>query len=124
MFLPMSLVEEEKWFQRILDRDPTERPLAIDVMVGDEWIHVDGCGLFAFDHQARKAELGISIGDKSFWDRGFGTEVMRTLLRHAIDNLNLRRVSLHVFESNPRAIHVYRKLGFQEEGRLRQDRFS
>jgi RimJ/RimL family protein N-acetyltransferase len=68
-------------------------------------------------------ELGIIIGDKSAWDQGFGTDVVRTLLRHAFDTLNLNRVALRVFETNLRAIQVYRKIGFIEEGRLRQDHF-
>ena len=81
-------------------------------------------GLFTFDHQARRAELGIAIGAKQYWDRGYGTNAVRLLLRHAFENLNLNRVSLVVFESNPRAIHVYKKVGFIEEGRMREFHFS
>ncbi len=68
-------------------------------------------------------ELGIIIGEKSAWDQGFGTDVVRTLLRHAFDTLNLNRVVLRVFETNLRAMQVYKKIGFVEEGRLRQDHF-
>jgi RimJ/RimL family protein N-acetyltransferase len=48
---------------------------------------------------------------------------MRLLLRHGFETLNLNRVHLRVYEDNARALAVYRRLGFQEEGRLRQDRF-
>jgi len=67
--------------------------------------------------------LGIIIGDKSAWDQGFGTDAVRALLRHAFETLNLNRVALRVFETNLRAIQVYKKIGFIEEGRLRQDHF-
>jgi ribosomal-protein-alanine N-acetyltransferase len=69
-FLPMSLVEEEKWFEDFLSRDPVEKPFAIDVLEDEAWVHVGSAGLFAFDHQARRAELGIAIGAKHYWDRG------------------------------------------------------
>jgi RimJ/RimL family protein N-acetyltransferase len=123
LFMPMSLVEEEQWYEGMLKQDPIEHSLSIDVHKDDEWIHVGGCGLFDFEPQSRRMELGIIIGDKSAWDQGFGTDVVRTLLRHAFDTLNLNRVALRVFETNLRAIQVYRKIGFIEEGRLRQDHF-
>ncbi|MGD8554017.1 MAG: GNAT family protein [Anaerolineales bacterium] len=123
LFLPMSLPEEERWFEQMLDRDPVERPLAIDVKPKDKWVHVGGCGLFNVDARAHSAEFGISIGDKTYWDQGYGTEAVRSLLRHAFETLNLRRISLNVFEYNERAISVYQRVGFKEEGRLRQAKF-
>lgn len=120
-FLPMSSDEEQAWYEASLERDPEERPFAIDFRLGDDWIHVGGCGLFNFDHPARRAELGIMIGDKTRWGQGIGLDAMETLLRFAFDNLNLNRVFLRVFDHNVRAQNLYRKLGFKEEGRLRQD---
>lgn len=45
---------------------------------------------------------------------------MRLALRFAFMELNLHRVTLDVFEYNPRAIRSYEKAGFREEGRRRQ----
>ena len=72
---------------------------------------------------AHNAELGIVIGDKAYWDKGYGAEVMHTLLRHGFGTLNLHRIYLRVFDNNPRAIKVYLRAGFTEEGRLREDRY-
>jgi RimJ/RimL family protein N-acetyltransferase len=44
---------------------------------------------------------------------------MNVLLRFAFTEVNLKRVSLGVFEYNPRAIRSYEKAGFRLEGRLR-----
>ena len=123
LFMPLSLDEEEQWYEAMLKRDPIEHTLSIDVHKGDEWIHIGGCGLMDFEPHSRRMELGITIGEKSAWDQGLGTDTVRTLLRHAFDTLNLNRVVLRVFETNLRAIQVYKKIGFVEEGRLRQDHF-
>jgi len=123
LFMPLSLAEEEDWYEGMLKKDPIEHTLSIDVHKGDEWTHVGGCGLFDLQPQSRRMELGIIIGEKSYWDQGFGTDVTRTLLGHAFETLNLNRVVLRVFETNSRATQVYKKIGFIEEGRLRQDHF-
>jgi RimJ/RimL family protein N-acetyltransferase len=60
--------------------------------------------------------VGISLGERRDWDKGFGTDAMRVLLRYAFTELNLQRVSLTVFEYNKRAIRSYEKAGFVYEG--------
>ncbi len=119
--LPLSSVDEENWFESTLSADPAERPLAIDAQLAEHWTHIGGCGLDKIDPHSRNAELGLFIGDPDHWNQGLGTDVVRTLLRHGFDTLNLHRIYLRVFEFNERGVSVYRKLGFTEEGRLRED---
>jgi diamine N-acetyltransferase len=69
------------------------------------------------------AEVGIFIGDKTEWNKGYGTEVMRLLLQHGFENLNLNRIFLRVDEHNLGGIRCYEKAGFIHEGRLRQANF-
>lgn len=121
---PLSLAEEEAWFESMLEKPERERPFAIDVMDGERWLHVGGCGLFDYEDKARRAELGIMIGNKERWDQGIGTDATRTLVQHGFKTLNLNRIKLRVFEFNQRAIAVYRRLGFIEEGRLRQEEYQ
>ena len=66
------------------------------------------------------AWVGIGIGERSDWGKGYGTDAMRVLLRYAFTELNLHRVSLGVFDYNPRAIRSYEKAGFKHEGRERE----
>jgi len=68
----------------------------------------------------RDAFVGLGIGETEYWSKGYGTDVMNVLLRFAFTEINLRRVSLGVFEYNPRAIRSYEKAGFRHEGRLRR----
>jgi RimJ/RimL family protein N-acetyltransferase len=82
------------------------------------------CVLFQFDDVAHTAMLGIAIGDKAYWGRGYGREAIRLLLDYGFRLRNLRRIYLSVNGQNERAIRAYRACGFVEEGRLRQHVWS
>jgi len=120
LFLPMSSVDEEKWFDDIMKRPQAQKPLVIDMKDDDGWRLIGNSSFFDFDWVARSAEVGIMIGEKSVWNQGYGTEVMALLLRHGFRTLNLNRVYLQVFAENKRAIRTYEKVGFVHEGRKRQ----
>lgn len=124
LYLPLSQAEEEQWFENMLSSPNEERPLVVETQIRDAWTMIGNCGFHNIDWRNRNAEMGIFIGDKSHWDQGFGTEVMRLLLRHGFKTLNLHRICLRVYENNPRAIRSYEKAGFVHEGRLRQAVFQ
>jgi len=100
----------------------TSLNFAVDALADGR--HIGSIGFHETVPEDRKAIVGILIGDKEIWNRGYGTDAMTTLLRFAFDEMNLHRVMLHVDERNSRAIASYRKAGFVEEGRLRHDRFA
>lgn len=120
LFLPISRFEEEKWFENMMESPASEHPLMIEVNTSEGWKTVGDCGVFNIDWRNRSCELGILIGEKKFWNQGYGTETMKLLLEHCFETLNIHRVFLRVFESNPRAIRAYEKAGFVHEGRQRQ----
>ncbi len=92
-------------------------------------IEVDGrcigqCALFQFDATAHTAALGITIGDRGYWGKGYGREAVQLLLDYAFRLRNLRRVWLTVNGRNQRAQRTYRACGFVEEGRQRNHVWS
>jgi RimJ/RimL family protein N-acetyltransferase len=118
--MPLTLLAEEAFLRRISE---SESDLVLGIIVRETEQFIGVLGLHQIDPRNRHAQFGITVGDKSAWDKGYGTEATRVILRYAYDTLNLNRVFLHVYEFNPRARHVYEKIGFQCEGRLRQDTF-
>ena len=80
---------------------------------------IGNCGLFDLDHLNRKAEVGLFIGDKKFWNRGYGTEALRLLLDYGFKALNLHNIMLKVYSFNERAIKCYEKTGFKIIGKRR-----
>lgn len=118
--LPLSIADEEAWFDDMRKTPLEEHPLVIETRVGETWVPIGNCGLHRINFRCREAEVGIFIGEKTFWNKGLGTEAMALLLAHGFETLNLNRIFLRVYESNPRAIRSYEKVGFVHEGRLRQ----
>jgi RimJ/RimL family protein N-acetyltransferase len=80
---------------------------------------VGDCALFDIDHAAGTAELGLIVGEKDCWNRGYAAETVALLARYAFDVLGLGSVILHVYDFNERAVAAYRKAGFREVGRRR-----
>jgi RimJ/RimL family protein N-acetyltransferase len=122
--LPLSMAEEEEWFENMLKRPQAEHPLTIEILQGEEWLPVGNCGFNNIDWRSRVAEVGIFIGDKRFWNQGYGTEAMRLVLKTGFETHNLNRIYLQVYENNLRAIRAYEKAGFVHEGRKRQAMFK
>ena len=121
LFLPYALADEEAWYEKMRQTPQVEHPLVIEIRQGGgHWLPIGNLSLFGLQWRVRSAELGIMIGEKSYWDQGYGSEAILLLLEHAFTTLNLNRVFLRVFAFNHRAIHVYEKIGFVHEGRMRQ----
>ena len=120
LYLPMSMVDEENWFDNMTKRDPNEKTFSIEVHKGKGWLLIGSCSVFGIDYVNSYGELGILIGDKSQWNKGYGSETMTLLLRHCFETLNLNRTYLRVHEDNVRGVRSYEKAGFVLEGRFRE----
>jgi RimJ/RimL family protein N-acetyltransferase len=66
------------------------------------------------------AELGIYIGERQLWDRGYGTEAVRTLLDHLFQTTSLHAMYLNTYATNERARASYQKVGFETMGTTRK----
>lgn len=128
VYLPFSMLDEQDWFDKMHARPPEEHNLAIEVKElspqdEETWKLIGTCGFFNFDKRNACAEFGIMLGEKAYWNRGFGSEAVRLLVHLGFHTLNLNRIYLRVLETNPRAIRAYEKAGFVHEGRQRQADF-
>lgn len=129
LYAPLSRVAEENWFEGMIKRPLDEQVMGIEIRQpasdGAEtgWRLIGSLAFNEIDWRNRAAEFGILIGDKSCWNQGYGTEAVRLLVKHGFESLNLNRIFLQVFASNPRAIRAYEKAGFIHEGRKRQAEF-
>ena len=65
---------------------------------------------------ADEAEIGIVIGDRDYWGKGYGADVVNQLTALCFNDLGVKRVHLRVLSSNTRAIRCYERCGFTRYG--------
>ena len=70
---------------------------------------IGNCGFIEIDNINQTAEIGIFIGNKNYWNKGYGTEAMQLLLDYGFKALNLHNIMLKVYPFNVNAIKLYEK---------------
>lgn len=121
----MSFPAEEALVRARLEND-WERGFAFAIEatdVEDAPCLVGNVDLRGLDAISRRGVIGIMIGEREFWSRGYGEDAMRAICRFGFADLDLHRLELMVAAFNPRAIRCYEKVGFTVEGRLRDHRY-
>ena len=113
----VSLPAEEKAMQRLIN----EHTYSIIDKKTDSLI--GNCGLSDINHLNRTATVGIFIGNKDYWGKGYGTEALQLLLDYGFNTLNLRNIMLCVYSFNERARACYEKIGFKKIGVRRKALF-
>jgi RimJ/RimL family protein N-acetyltransferase len=112
-----SSKNSQKWIEKQYEQPDgyffSIRTLADERIIG-------GIGFDGIRWTHRDTFVGIGLGNREYWGKGYGTDAMKIILRYAFTELNLHRVSLDVFEYNQRGVRSYEKAGFVHEGRARQ----
>jgi RimJ/RimL family protein N-acetyltransferase len=122
---PLNQSTEEEWV-RNASGPPDKAPRTdITLLFGarpDER-PMGSAGLHAINWLVREAEFGILIGSPEDWNKGYGREVARRMVRYGFEELNLERIKLRVNASNMAGLKAYEAAGFVTEGRLRKAAF-
>lgn len=92
---------------------PFRRVYAIEDLDGQ---HIGNVMYYNIDERRKEAELGITIGDKRYWSRGYGRDSVQTFLRYLFEDIGLRRVYLNTLDWNVRAQHAFQAAGFSSCG--------
>lgn len=85
---------------------------------GEERV-IGSCGFHLFDEEYRRAETGYELG-QAYWRQGIMSEALGAIITFAFAEMGLHRIEAVVDDSNERSKGVLRKLGFTQEGTLRQ----
>jgi RimJ/RimL family protein N-acetyltransferase len=100
-------VEAEKSFLETLSKDHN-----YSIIDKEKNELIGNCGLIDIDHVNQTAEAGIFIGNKNYWNKGYGTEALKLLLDYSFKALNLNNILIRVYSFNERAKRCYEKAGF------------
>jgi RimJ/RimL family protein N-acetyltransferase len=88
---------------------PTSHRFAVDTLDGK---HIGNCSCYGISKSRGEAELGIMIGDRNYWSKSYGTDVVTALVNHIFSQIKLNRIYLKTLESNIRAQKCFQKCGF------------
>ena len=118
---PYTLADEEKWFEK---NSASNDIYSFAVETLSEGTYIGGCGTISTDWKTRVVMVGIWIGDKAYWGKGYGTDAMEVLVRFCFEEMNVEKVKLGVYSFNDRARRCYEKCGFTVEGVLRREVYA
>lgn len=110
---------EEQWQQD--QRSQNEVAFAVRTKADDAFIGTTG--LYSINWVMRSAEFRVFLGNKSYWNRGIGTECTKLMVEYGFDKLNLNKVWLGVNTENIGGIRAYENAGLSREGVLRQEQY-
>ncbi len=115
---PFTEKDEENWFEGISAFGDKYSFAIVDLDINE---YIGSCGVNNIDWKNSIATIGILIGKKEYWGKGYGTDAMKVLISFIFNQMNINKIKLNVFSFNDRAIKSYEKCGFKIEGRLRQE---
>jgi RimJ/RimL family protein N-acetyltransferase len=81
---------------------------------------IGNCGFVDMDNVNQTAEVGIFIGNKNYWNKGYGSEALSLLMDYGFKALNLHNILIRVYDYNKRAKKSYEKIGFKQIGIRRE----
>ncbi|MFC2005942.1 GNAT family N-acetyltransferase [Chloroflexota bacterium] len=100
---------------------PIRCQFALDTLEGK---HIGNCSYYNINETKSEAELGIMIGNRDYWNKGYGTAAVSTLVNHVFQTTNLNRIYLKTLNSNVRAQKCFEKHGFTPYEQADKDGFS
>lgn len=94
---------------------------AIETLSGE---HIGNCVYYNVSSTERKAELGIMIGNRDYWNKGYGVEAIDALLEYIFRRTRLERIYLTTLTWNIRAQKCFKKCGFSECGQIEREGYK
>jgi RimJ/RimL family protein N-acetyltransferase len=112
---PKSLLDIERWYESV-HSNPNLKLFTIKTIEGE---YLGNIEINDIDWRVGRGELGIIIGEKTFWKQGIGAEAIGLLVDFAFTEMRLHRIEARVLAHNKRAQKVFERCGFSREGTMR-----
>jgi RimJ/RimL family protein N-acetyltransferase len=96
-------------------------PLAVETLDGN---HIGNCTCYDIDEKNGEAQFGIMIGNRDYWDKGYGADAVNTMVDHVFRTTQTRRLYLKTLDTNLRAQKCFARCGFTPFGHLRRNGYD
>jgi UDP-4-amino-4,6-dideoxy-N-acetyl-beta-L-altrosamine N-acetyltransferase len=113
-----NLEDQLNWYENIMMKDSTWHHFIVKP-IDNPNINIGVAFLNHIHPIYKTGEFGITLGNPEYRGKGYGKDMLLTLIKYGFEELNLNRIWCEVYSNND-SIHVYRKIGFKDEGVLRQ----
>jgi RimJ/RimL family protein N-acetyltransferase len=126
-FNDLQIAENLTFYSKIINVE-NEKPFLNKLANGHSYSIIDNktnelignCSIHELDNLNQTAEIAIVIGNKNYWDKGYGSEALSLLMDYGFKALNIHNIMLSVYSFNKRAIKMYEKAGFKIIGKRRE----
>lgn len=116
---------QAKWYSSI-GNNSNDSHIYFQIMTFEDEIDkrnlVGVCNLSYINWHTRSAEAAIFVAEGG--GKGIGTKALQTMCKYGFEELNMNKIWCEIFDNNPRSLHLFKKVGFIEEGLLRANHFS
>src|SRR5262249_40163902 len=100
-----------------------QNALFLAIVLKQDDRHVGNLKLAAINRLHGSAEIGLLIGEKNCWNKGYATEAIRLVMAHAFSELGLHKLTAGCYDVNPASARAFLRAGFVREG-LRREQFE
>lgn len=100
---------------------PYRKTIAVE---DHEGRHIGNVMYYNADFHRKEAEIGVTIGLREYWAKGFGTDLLRTFAGYLFESLQLDRIYLKTLDWNLRAQRCFEKAGFTRYGTSRRGEYN
>lgn len=115
----IGIEQHLNWFKRsIINKERIDYIICLNT--NDEVIGT--VNFSEINYKDQKSEFGILIAPEK-WGNGYAYETSKRFIDYGFSELNLNKIYLNVFKDNKRALRLYKKVGFVEEGILKEEIF-
>ncbi|NHN43593.1 GNAT family N-acetyltransferase [Halorubellus sp. JP-L1] len=120
---PANMAQSEEFFENVVaGEDSLNLLICVESDEGDPEA-VGDIALFDVGDRTRDGEIAITVAPEH-WGNGYATEASRLLVEHAFDERNLHRLQTRVLATNDASRRIWEKLGFEHEGRIRENQYD
>lgn len=119
--IPQNLERAKEEIEYNLDLFRYRRSVYWGIARKDNNKLIGSCGFNYWNRDHSRAEISYDLGYK-YWGKGIMTEAVKAVLGFAFTRMELHRVEATVTPTNQGSLRVLRKMGFQKEGILREQK--
>ncbi len=93
--------------------------LLLGLFVKADGRHIGNIKLGPVSAPHERADIGLLIGDRSVWGKGYATEAIRAVTSYGLGALGLHRITAGMYEENVGSYKAFIKAGYSVDGRLK-----